>query len=142
MIHHNTSLIAEVIEQFAAEHLGKHKNNNPESKFTGYAQKIAENEKSTINSKKLSANDNYNINIYNNDNDSNDGDLTAEYIAKSFYDKENIVFYVHAFSNYPKTIIKKALRQVNNISAHKIKRSMGAPFNYLMKKFNEKSYEK
>lgn len=112
-----------------------------------YTRKAVEKGKSAKKSKNNSANDNDNINIYNNDNDSNDNDgtsqkLTAEYIAKSFGDEDNIAFYIHAFGSYPEKVIRKAFQQVNTMPARKIKRSRGALFNYLLKKFNEESYEK
>ena len=63
--------------------------------------------------------------------------MSPESIAEVFGDNDNLAFYAHAFRTYPKRIIKKAYLQTLQTPSEKIKRSRGALFNYLLKKYND-----
>ncbi|RKZ28716.1 hypothetical protein DRQ36_10040, partial [bacterium] len=127
-------------------------------KSTSNAQEIARNGKSAVNISKTNAIDKSDnrirsdkddksdelINVYKK-NDIDRGipkKLTPEYIAEAFDDEDNIAFYVFAFENYGKRIIRKAFERVQYLPSSKIKKSRGALFNYLLKKYEQNKKNK
>jgi len=61
--------------------------------------------------------------------------LTAEFIAEQFSDLENLALYKAYMKRYSYDIIKKAFQEVIQISQEKIKKSKGAYFTFLVKKY-------
>ena len=63
------------------------------------------------------------------------GTLTAESIARSLNDLENIALYEAYLKRYPEEVIRKAYRDVQQTPPEKIKKSAGAYFTFLVKKY-------
>lgn len=59
----------------------------------------------------------------------------ATRIAKEFNDEDNVEYYRSLCRDYPEKIIKKALDTVQCVPDNKIKKSRGALFTYLVKKY-------
>lgn len=62
-------------------------------------------------------------------------ELTATFIAKQLDDEKNLALYEAYLKRYPQTIIRKAFQQVLRTPPHCIKKSFGAYFTFLVKKY-------
>jgi hypothetical protein len=61
--------------------------------------------------------------------------MTAESIARSLGDLDNLALYEAYMKRYPEEIIRKAYQDVLNTPPDKIKKSAGAYFTFLVKKY-------
>jgi DNA-binding transcriptional ArsR family regulator len=68
---------------------------------------------------------------------SEENSLASE-IAETFEDKENIGYYQWICENYPENSVKRAFLEVKKMPNNKIKKSRGALFTYLVKKYSQK----
>jgi hypothetical protein len=55
-------------------------------------------------------------------------------VARSLDDLENLALYLSYCRRFPESLIRDTLRIVQGIPAHKIRKSRGALFNYLIQK--------
>jgi len=97
----------------------------------------------------LPTNNNTLTRIYNNDN-TKTGTVFKEFrpknkkeqfawdIAQTSDDKENLGLYISYCRRYPERIIWRAFGETKEFSADKIKKSRGALFTYLVKKYSNK----
>lgn len=69
----------------------------------------------------------------------NNQSLTALSIASELEDEKNLALYKAYFKRYPKTIIYRALKEVLQTPLERIKKSRGAYFTYLVKKYGDSS---
>jgi len=67
-----------------------------------------------------------------------DSELTANSIAKQLNDEKNLALYKAYLRRYPRSIILQAFQDVINTPLHRIKRSPGAYFTFLVKKYGGK----
>jgi len=67
-----------------------------------------------------------------------DSKLTANSIAKQLNDEKNLALYKAYLKRYPKGVILQAFQDVINTPLHRIKRSPGAYFTFLVKKYGGK----
>jgi len=67
--------------------------------------------------------------------ENSDNHLTAESIATRLDDLKNLALYKAYISHYPYEIIEKAYQEVINTPSEKIKKSKGAYFTFLVKKY-------
>ncbi|MCK4351823.1 hypothetical protein KAW65_00255 [candidate division WOR-3 bacterium] len=65
-------------------------------------------------------------------------ELLAERIAKTFKDEENLSYYETLCERYSEDLINLAFREVKKIPSSKIRKSRGALFTYLVKKYAKK----
>jgi len=100
----------------------------------------------------LPTNNNTLTRIYNNDNNDNikTGTVLKEFrpknkkdqlawdIAKALDDEENLGLYISCCRKYPEHVIWRAFGETKEFSADKIRKSRGALFTYLVKKYSNK----
>lgn len=63
----------------------------------------------------------------------------ANEVASQLDDTDNAAAYIHLFNKYPRDIIDKALKAVKSLPDEKIKKSRGALFTFLVKKYAQKN---
>ncbi len=66
----------------------------------------------------------------------------AQRIAKEFEDEGNLGYYEDLCERYPEHLINRAFSEVKKVPQVKIKKSRGALFTYLVKKYANKKEEK
>jgi hypothetical protein len=66
-------------------------------------------------------------------------ELLALDLAHAFNDLENLALYISYCNKYPEHLIRKTIAIVNEIPAHKIRKSRGALFNYLIQKYGKQT---
>ena len=64
--------------------------------------------------------------------------ISAEFLAKCLNDERNLALYKAYINRYPKSIILKAYQVVIKTPPHRIKKSPGAFFTFLVKKYGTK----
>ena len=95
------------------------------------------------NNKSLNVNDNVNVSVA--EKKSPDGsqadrsELTARQIAKTFGDEKNIALYEAYLNSYSREVILKAYHQVLQTPHHRIKKSPGAYFTFLVRRYGGKT---
>jgi len=67
-----------------------------------------------------------------------DSELTANAIARQLNDEKNLALYKAYLKRYPMSVILRAFQDVINTPLHRIKRSPGAYFTFLVKKYGGK----
>jgi len=67
-----------------------------------------------------------------------DHERQAQRIAKEFQDEDNLGYYEDLCERYPEHLINRAFSEVLKIPQAKIKKSRGALFTYLLKKYADK----
>jgi len=65
----------------------------------------------------------------------------AQRIAKEFEDEGNLGYYEDLCERYPEHLINRAFSEVQRVPQSKIKKSRGALFTYLLKKYADKKKE-
>lgn len=65
-------------------------------------------------------------------------DLLALDLAKSLDDEKNLALYISVSRKYPEALLRKILGDVKEIPAHKIRKSRGALFNFLIQRHARK----
>jgi len=65
----------------------------------------------------------------------------AQRIAKEFEDEGNLPYYQDLCERYPEHLINRAFSEVRKVPELKIKKSRGALFTYLVKKYDSKKKE-
>jgi hypothetical protein len=65
----------------------------------------------------------------------NHQDLLAYEICNAFKDEKNLPLYLAYVRRYPLEIIKRAFDEVERLPPHKIRKTRGALFNYLVKRY-------
>ena len=127
------------------------------------SEKLLETERASFKTGEANPNDNDIINIYNSDGD-NDGDRNstglesssqrtgeakahkssrprtrqealALHIARVLKDEKNLKLYLSYSRRYPESILLRAFAQAKETPNHNIRKSKGALFNYLVKKY-------
>ena len=68
-------------------------------------------------------------------------ELLALDLAEVLNDHKNLALYLFYSKKYPESFLRKVLGEVKEIPAEKIKKSKGALFNYLIKKYDKKAYK-
>ena len=68
-------------------------------------------------------------------------ELLAFDIAKELNDLKALPLYVSYAKKYPESLLRKTLGEVKEIPLKKIKKSRGALFNYLIKKYAQKTFK-
>lgn len=97
------------------------------------------------NKNNTSLNGNDNVNVASAEKKSTDGaqanraELTARQIAKALGDEKNIALYEAYLNRYPNEAILKAYNQVLQTPHHRIKKSPGAYFTFLVRRYGGKS---
>jgi hypothetical protein len=66
-------------------------------------------------------------------------DLTASSLASELEDNENLALYKAYLKRYPKTVIYRAFKEVIQTPPDRIKKSPGAYFTFLVKKYGKRS---
>lgn len=66
----------------------------------------------------------------------------AQRIAKEFKDEDNLGYYEDLCERFPEHLINRAFSEVRKVPQAKIKKSRGALFTYLVKKYASKKEEK
>lgn len=64
-------------------------------------------------------------------------ELLARDLAAGLDDEANLRFYLSVCRKYPEEFLRKTYGQVKEIPLHKIKKSRGALFNYLIQKYEK-----
>lgn len=86
-----------------------------------------------------------NVNVAGAEKKSTDGsqadrpELTARQIAKALGDEKNIALYEAYLNRYPNEVILKAYNQVLQTPHHRIKKSPGAYFTFLVRRYGGKA---
>ncbi len=68
-------------------------------------------------------------------------ELLALDLAESLNDLQGLPLYLSYSKKYPESFLRKVLGEVKEIPPEKIKKSKGALFNYLIKKYDNKTYK-
>jgi len=68
-------------------------------------------------------------------------ELLALDLAKSLSDLQGLSLYLSYSNKYPESFLRKVLGEVKEIPLGKIKKSKGALFNYLVKKYDKRAYK-
>lgn len=68
-------------------------------------------------------------------------ELLAADLAIALGDRDNFSLYLKLASNYPEQLLRKVLAEVRKIPAEKIRKSRGALFTYLVKRYDRKTFD-
>ena len=66
-------------------------------------------------------------------------ELLALDLAQSLNDRKGLALYLNYAKKYPEQFLRQILGEVNALSSHKIKKSRGALFTFLVKRYGERS---
>ena len=84
---------------------------------------------------------NFNPNTYKSFRPRSRQELLALDLAEALNDYKNLALYLFYSKKYPESFLRKVLGEVKEIPAEKIKKSKGALFSYLIKKYDKKTYK-
>jgi len=84
---------------------------------------------------------NFNHNTYKSFKPKNRQELLALDLAESLDDLQGLPLYLSYSKKYPESFLRKVLGEVKEVPPGKIKKSKGALFNYLVKKYDKKTHK-